>query len=255
MSAQASAKPALPPSEAAQDWFDEAVGIAQLNYDGRGLGQFSAWFSAIGTTASLFLALAILLRDKRKDDLAEARKLVISWQGPKDGVGHKVCITNASDRPFIEAGVFNLDQWRCDADPPNGPMLPGESRLYTHDGVGSSALAVQFTDGDGENWVRSLHSHQLVRCPQDPVIARHFPRRWARDVLRTDEHLMPAMPPHLSPLQHVGYRANRYLLAPARRHLLAPLVRCSTLPVRPLEPNARRGQGLNAHRSEADDPE
>lgn len=105
---------------------------------------------------SLLLALAILLRDKRRDDLAEARKLVISWTRPEDGVGHKVRITNASDRPFTEVSVFNLDQWRCDADSPDGPMLPGESRLFTHDGVGSGVLAVRFTDGDGENWVTDL---------------------------------------------------------------------------------------------------
>lgn len=212
-------------------------------------GTVPAWFGAIGTTGSLFLALAILLRDKRKDDLAEARKLVISWKGPEGGLGHKVRITNASDRPFIEVGVFNLDQWRCDADSPDGPMLPGESRVYTHDGVGSSALAVRFTDGDGENWVRSLHSYQLVRCPRDPVIARHFQRRWARRVLRTDQHLMV---PHLTPLQHVGYRAKRYLLAPVNRYLLTPVMRCVTWPVRPLEPRTRRGEGRSARRNQAD---
>ncbi|MEE4597996.1 hypothetical protein V2J94_40070 [Streptomyces sp. DSM 41524] len=91
-------------------------------------GTVPAWFSAVGTTGSLFLALAILLRDKRRDDLTEARKLVISWKGPEAGVGHKVHITNASDRPFIEVAVFNLDQWACDAGSPDGPMLSGESR-------------------------------------------------------------------------------------------------------------------------------
>jgi hypothetical protein len=132
---------------------------------------------------------------------------------------------------------------------PDGPMLPGESRLFTHAGVGSGVLAVRSTDGDGENWVRSLHSYQLVRCPRDPVTARHFQRRRARRVLRTDQLLTV---PHLTPLQHVGFRVKRYLLAPVSRYLLTPVVRCLTWPVLPLEPRARRGEGRSARQNQAD---
>ncbi|MFJ3205720.1 hypothetical protein [Streptomyces sp. NPDC086989] len=192
-------------------------------------GTVPAWFGAIGTTGSLSLALAILLRDKRRDDLAEARKLVVSWLTPCGGDGHKVRITNASDRPFISVGMFNLDQWQSDAEMPDGPMLPGECRVYTHDGVGSSALAMRFTDGDGENWVRSLHSYRLYRCPRDPVRARHFQRRWASEVLRTDQVLAAPLP---TPLQDVGYRLWR----PVRRYLVVPVWYLMTWPVRPRKP-------------------
>jgi hypothetical protein len=153
-----------------------------------------------------------------------------------------VRITNASDRPFIQVSMFNLDQWSCDAQTSDGPMLPGESRVYTHDGVGSAALAVRFTDADAENWVRSLHTYQLVHCPRDPVLARHFQRRWASGVLRTDQHLAAPFS-YMTPLQHVSHQLKRYVWAPLSRYLLTPILRCLTWPVRPLEPRALRGEG------------
>lgn len=154
-------------------------------------GTVPTWASAILTSGSLILGFYILLRDRRKEEKEEARKLVFSMNTPQAGAPHVIRVINVSDRPFLSVGMFNADQWRTDqhaGDDPEGPLLPGQSREYMHDGPGSSAvLAARFQDADGQNWVKVFDSHQLVRAPTDSVIARHFERRLAASIRRTDQ--------------------------------------------------------------------
>ncbi|MFE6623258.1 hypothetical protein [Streptomyces sp. NPDC057740] len=160
-------------------------------------GTVPAWASAILTSGSLLLGFYILLRDRRKEEKEEARKLVFSMSTLQAGDPHVVRVTNVSDRPFLSVGMFHADQWRTDQRPgedPEGPLLPGQSREYRHNGSGSSTLAARFKDADGQNWVKVFDSHQLVRAPADSVIARHFERRLAAELRRTDQLLMPSSP-------------------------------------------------------------
>ncbi|MFB7467081.1 hypothetical protein ACFCZ1_26900 [Streptomyces sp. NPDC056224] len=160
-------------------------------------GTVPAWASAILTSGSLLLGFYILLRDRRKEETDEARKLVFNMNTPYAGDLHVVRVTNVSDRPFLSIGMFNADQWRADqqaGDGPEGPLLPGQSREYTHNGAGSGALAARFQDADGQNWVKVFDSHRLIRTPADSVVARHFERRLAGGIRRTDQVLMSPMP-------------------------------------------------------------
>lgn len=162
-------------------------------------GTVPAWASAILTSGSLLLGFYILLRDRRKEETEEARKLVFSTNTPHGGDPHVARVTNVSDRPFLSVGLFNADQWRTDqqtGEDPEGPLLPGQSREYTHNGSGSGALAARFQDADGQNWVKVFDSHRLIRAPADSVIARHFERRLASKIRRTDQHLMSPTPSH-----------------------------------------------------------
>ncbi|WP_199813968.1 hypothetical protein [Streptomyces sp. NRRL F-5135] len=148
------------------------------------------------TSGSLLLGFYILLRDRRKEEAEEARKLVFSTNTPHGGDPHVVRVTNMSDRPFLSVGLFNADQWGTDQQTgdPEGPLPPGRSREYTHNGSGSSALAARFQDADGQNWVKVFDSHQLVRAPTDRVVARHFERCLASKVRRTDQTPLPPEP-------------------------------------------------------------
>lgn len=160
-------------------------------------GTVPAWASAILTSGSLLLGFYILLRDRRKEETEEARKLVFSTNTPHGDAPHVVRVTNVSDRPFLSVGLFNADQWRRTdqqtEEGPEGPLLPGQSREYTHNGSDSGALAARFTDADGQNWVKVFDNHRLIRAPADKVIARHFERRVASGIRRTNQ--VPTPPP------------------------------------------------------------
>jgi hypothetical protein len=175
-------------------------------------GTVPAWVSAFLTGGSLLLGFYILLRDRRKEERAEARKLVFSVEWQDDG-SHTVRVTNVSERAFLYVGLFNADQWEYlygtgeyDGD---GPMQAGEYRVYRHDGSDSGALAARFQDADGQNWVKIFDTHQLIRAPADVIEARHFERRLAAKVRRTDEALALPEPRRWDRVRHPLPRIRR----------------------------------------------
>jgi hypothetical protein len=175
-------------------------------------GTVPTWVSAFLTGGSLLLGFYILLRDRRKEERAEARKLVFSvhWEG---NGSHTVRVTNVSERAFLYVGLFNGDQWEYSFGNSeyegDGPMHAGEYRVYRHDGSASGALAARFQDADGQNWVKIFDTHQLIRAPRDPIEARHFERRLATKVRRTDEAWAVPEPRRWDRVRHPLPRIHR----------------------------------------------
>ncbi len=168
--------------------FDTGSSTQRTSMTSLDWGTVPAWASAILTSGSLFLGFYILLRDRRKEEKEEARKLVFSVR--MSDHRHVVLVTNVSDRPFLSVSMFNADQWDTDGrgdDDPEGPLLSGQSRRYVHSGrPESSALAARFQDADGQNWVKIFDNHRLVRVPDD-LLGRHFEHQLTAEIRRTDQ--------------------------------------------------------------------
>ncbi|NWF28010.1 hypothetical protein HW130_17345 [Streptomyces sp. PKU-EA00015] len=153
-------------------------------------GTVPTWFSALLTGGSLLLGFYILLRDRRKEEQEEARKLVChaeTW-ATDDGTQVRLWAQNTSDRPFLyvwpmictvhtrPGGVWTMrtrggqTDEHAVADADAGPLMPGERLLRTwlepdeEELVRSPArLSVVFKDSDGIEWVRVLPDQRLVR--------------------------------------------------------------------------------------------
>ncbi|MFF4248907.1 hypothetical protein ACFYY2_31195 [Streptomyces sp. NPDC001822] len=133
-------------------------------------GTAPAWASAIGTSGSLLLGFAILLRDRRKEERQEAQKIVIHFN--RDDKNVKVHLLNTADRPILLPRVLCTGQVQV----PFGQerVGPGEETtadisLYI-DGNRTFPLAVLFLDGDGYRWARDLQTRDVIRV-------RHIKRR------------------------------------------------------------------------------
>lgn len=158
-------------------------------------GSAPDWVGALLTGGSLLLGLYILLRERRKEEVAETHKLIFTHHWNDSDGTRFVHITNTSEWPFTRVSPLATQLWTCDAPQPRPEfwestvVLPGESRVYRHDGTTSAPMAARFTDVYGHNWVLIFVTHQLVRAPRDIVQARHFEDRLAKRVHRTDSRL------------------------------------------------------------------
>ncbi len=136
-------------------------------------GTVPAWASAILTSGSLLLGFYILLRDRRKEEKGEARKLVFGLRSDSDH--WTLTAHNASDRPFTDVrmltgGIGRGQHYRF----PKAFLLPKESDELSWVQADHVGLAVLFEDGDGQRWVKNLVTHELQRIPDSPVRARHI---------------------------------------------------------------------------------
>ncbi|MGC5236853.1 hypothetical protein [Streptomyces albogriseolus] len=135
-------------------------------------GTVPTWVSAILTGGSLLLGFYILLRDRRKEETAEARKLVFAVH--QDETGARMRVTNVSDRPFLEIQPFNWSrtQWQVVAGASTstvgGPLLPGDSITFSYAGR-TPVMGARFQDADGQYWFRTFgdDDHRLIRAPKN----------------------------------------------------------------------------------------
>jgi hypothetical protein len=67
-------------------------------------GSWAEWVSGIGTAGSLLLGFYILLRDRRKEDRAEATR-VVSWFVNRPDGNVELNVTNGATRPIVNVGL------------------------------------------------------------------------------------------------------------------------------------------------------
>ncbi|MFD7403022.1 hypothetical protein ACFV7R_10180 [Streptomyces sp. NPDC059866] len=141
-------------------------------------GNVPAWCSAILTSGSLMLGFYILLRDRRKEEKAEARKLVFNLRG--NGDQWTLTAHNASDRPFTDIRMLTQSLGRSrNYHFPTAFLLPKESDTLSWPKANRVGLAVLFEDADGTRWVKNLMTQELLRIPESSLKARIlFKRVW-----------------------------------------------------------------------------
>ncbi|MGW1109170.1 hypothetical protein [Streptomyces sp. NPDC002540] len=137
-------------------------------------GTVPAWASAILTGGSLLLGFYILLRDRRKEERAEAQG-VICWTD-FDGEESTTYVLNTTSRPTWQVSLLtpssNLD-WSALNNSLVVPLIRGnqEASVTTKravedvDGVWTenTPYAIRSTDADGQEWVRDLQFGTLYR--------------------------------------------------------------------------------------------
>ncbi|MFJ4748737.1 hypothetical protein [Streptomyces albogriseolus] len=127
-------------------------------------GSVPAWFSAVLTSGSLFLGFYIMLRDRRKEETAEARRLVFTCTSTGWMKWH-ITAQNTSDRPVTGLGMYPLGQQVFG----QSVLLPGEMTTGEFSGESFQSLVALFADADGQAWARSLVTHELRRIPWEPT--------------------------------------------------------------------------------------
>ncbi|MFC8095260.1 hypothetical protein [Streptomyces sp. NPDC057301] len=144
-------------------------------------GNVPAWCSSILTSGSLTLGFYILLRDRRKEERAEARKLVFDLRS--SGENWTVTVHNVSDRPFTDVRMLTQSIGRGQRYAFSKPfLLPAESDTLTWPKSARVGLAVLFEDADGVRWVKNLMTYKLLRIPEASLKARMTFRKVWRDL-------------------------------------------------------------------------
>src|SRR6266498_1255698 len=136
-------------------------------------GSWAEWVSGIGTAASLLLGFYILLRDRRKEDRAEATQVVSWFVNQMDG-NVELNVRNGATRPIVNVGFVLAaigDDGRRDVARllSIAPVLgPGASASLTFPFAEFHANAsypssIEFRDASGLNWRRNVRSGRLRR--------------------------------------------------------------------------------------------
>ncbi|NKY29419.1 hypothetical protein [Nocardia gamkensis] len=145
-------------------------------------GTLPTWVSAFLTSGSLALGFYILLRDRKKEELTEARK-VICWID-YDNDAHVNHVLNTTDRTVSRVRV--LVELRSAANVLEPYHLaniirPGEeATASTPRRVGDGKAVpefIEFDDADGISWVRDLRTGLTHRAST----GRQLTRRELRD--------------------------------------------------------------------------
>ncbi|MFE3106856.1 hypothetical protein [Kitasatospora indigofera] len=141
-------------------------------------GSVPAWSSSLLTSGSLALGFYIVLRDRRKEEKAEARKLVFDLR--PNGDQWIVTAHNASERPFTDLRMLTRSvghghRYRFT----EGFLLPNGQDSLSWPQADRVGRAVLFEDADGVRWVKNLVTQELLRIPNSSVKARRaFDRVW-----------------------------------------------------------------------------
>ena len=136
------------------------------------IGSLADWVSGLATAGSLFLGFSILLRDRRKDDQAEATQVVTWFVNQPDGTVQLI-ISNGGSRPIVHvtfclAGVDDRRKpaalWRILNIAPVLASGEGSSLQLPFTEFHANALYpsyVQFRDANGISWRRDVRSGKL----------------------------------------------------------------------------------------------
>lgn len=135
---------------------------------GQGLdwGTVPAWFSAVLGGLSTTLALYIIWRDRRKEERADAHR-VICWESKTTPLTAHV--VNASDRAIYDVRFWVTRRVGNAASSLRGGnqdvLKPGEEAILAYadpeEYEGYTSASVTFQDSDGQNWTRSLSTRRL----------------------------------------------------------------------------------------------
>ncbi|MFF5031338.1 hypothetical protein [Nocardia salmonicida] len=130
------------------------------------LGTLPTWVSAFLTSGSLALGFFILLRDRRKEELAEARK-IICWYSRSDNQDENVThVLNTSERVISNVRVLirlRTADWAGLEGFHIAPLIrPGEEVATNTPRRAGEAKSppefVEFNDSDGIGWAKDLHT-------------------------------------------------------------------------------------------------
>ena len=138
-------------------------------------GTVPAWASAILTSGSLFLGFYILLRDRRREELKEANKVVVWKEESEDQ--YTVHLLNSADRTISNATVLVLFLYEADDEAGIEDALKGFAfqdgqvvRSGTEvtvdvprrtENATAYIAAVTFRDADGYKWIRDMDHYVL----------------------------------------------------------------------------------------------
>ena len=142
-------------------------------------GTVAQWASAVLTSGSLALGFYILLRDRRKEEKAQA-SLVAVWPNAWTNDAYVTTVHNASDRTVIEVTLYARRRLPSHLSTPTDETIwegfPGtlvlkpdaEATFETprsHDAKWIPEF-VKFQDADGNLWVRHVDTGKLSRVRQ-----------------------------------------------------------------------------------------
>lgn len=143
------------------------------------IGSLADWVSGLATAGSLFLGFSILLRDRRKDDQAEATQ-VVTWFVNQPDSTVQLSVTNGGSRPIVhvmfclasvDEGKKRAALWRIVNVAP--VLASGEGRSlqfpFTEFHANASHQSyIQFRDANGISWHRDVRSGKLRRTKVGP---------------------------------------------------------------------------------------
>jgi hypothetical protein len=163
------------------------------------LGTVPDWLAAIGTIATLSVALAVLIRELREQRTRQAG-LVAAWIGEH----LEVVVQNKSNAPAYNLSVSFFDPPAYEGHPSlvyQTHCLPPDTRSATGESVPARMghlplLIVEFTDSQGIHWIRegavlrrirsrSPYTVEADGVPVSPNLLRWTSRQWRR-LLRAD---------------------------------------------------------------------
>ncbi|MCQ8772090.1 hypothetical protein [Streptomyces telluris] len=129
-------------------------------------GTIPTWISAVLSGGSVLMALHIIRRDRKKDERADAMK-VLCWNSDKTEV------VNGSDRAIRHVRVMaELKEYKGKRGPFRHrtvaeTLRPGEEASIARnwgDNFFPEPVAVVFLDSDGKEWARDLRTARLYVC-------------------------------------------------------------------------------------------
>jgi hypothetical protein len=136
------------------------------------IGSWADWVSGIATALTFFLGFTILRRDRKKDESAEATR-VVTWFVNQPGGEVELRITNGAIRPIVNVmfilAAIGLEGSNIPAYKVNNVasvLEPGESTSlhFPFSEFHANKLypsRIQFRDANGANWQRNVISGRL----------------------------------------------------------------------------------------------
>ena len=167
-------------------------------------GSLADWVAGVGTAGALLLGFSILLRDRQKEERAEASQVSVWFINQRDGTT-QVHVSNGAKRPIVYVHLWLpvvSDDGRYDM----GKFLlmspvvqPDEHATYTTTFLEFNknnryTCYVSFRDSNGSSWQLSVRSGHLRRQPRSWRLtlgrALHLARspRKAISVIRFSRH-------------------------------------------------------------------
>ncbi|MER5995851.1 hypothetical protein [Streptomyces viridosporus] len=140
-------------------------------------GNVPTWFSAIGTTLSVAIALKLVFRDRADKQTSDARRVVVRYKREKQ-TAHPpaIRVINTADRPISDLLIVAMLQNGPRQHPfalvpfPDGEHLAPGEECEAQDPRGSmdgmqveAAVGVAFVDADGRGWIRRLDTSEIIR--------------------------------------------------------------------------------------------
>jgi hypothetical protein len=156
-------------------------------------GTVPAWFSALLSGGSVVLALYIILRDRKKEEQADAMK-VICWVHHEEG--RTVHVLNASDRAIhyvrghdrVARKPYFVSYLIAEHVRPGEEVSKQSDSGIDPDKHDWMPQAVEFRDSDGTVWVRDMDSGRLAELRPSlsyRLTLRYWSDRWfSRQALR-----------------------------------------------------------------------